>query len=606
MSRSIARLVIPAVLFSLSTGCGLLIDLDPPDTPTGGTELDPNAFFCEAEIFRHSGVELVEHWEAWVFPADRNGDAVVDLTDGRLTCQEKLDQYVARAMAPGFSWSSRGFSVTEATATHPDPLLRKLPASECPADPTGPPFTVGGPRGALIVREPLSADESTVVIVAATEDGNVIGTPPVRRLVWRFGERHGTPDGSGGYERTHRNLRMSDFLMEVATPFALGELQVQTLYIQSVGTVYAEQIVEEAPGYVVAAGSRAKFYLFGRGRVGDEGDLTSFCFAGTTVPMILTADQGPDPAFVFAVSLGSDVLGAPLSVLIALAPTGALAHQPFLRLPDLRTTDLIVDLGDRSEDVISDTDGDLQRVLWFENFETGAERFLGQGRTLLSLRFVPGRHEITAIAYDGRGSYNFDTMTLTVLEPHAAADAYTAEEDQPLVVAAPGVMANDTDAGVARTAVLVGPPSNGSVALEPNGGFVYTPNPNFFGTDTFSYRVDHDGLALSNLATVTITVVELTAQEEVENVKEGLPALVEDGTLTEGEANSLDSLLQEAIDELDRGHLESACRKLDAFLRHVRGLVAAGILTEPQAVGLIAAVENVLAEEGCPSSPAAP
>lgn len=596
MSRPLVRLVIPAVLFYLSTGCGLLLDLDPPDTPTGGSELDPNAFFCEAEIFRHSGVELVEHWEAWVFPADRNGDGVVDIADGDQTCREKLDQYVARAMAPGFAWQTRGLTVVEGGSGHLNPLLRKGPASECPADPIGPTFSTGGPRGGVVVRENPTEDEASVQIHSNFDDEPASATPPVRLWTMRFAERHGLPGDAGGYDRTRRHVRMSDVLLEVATPFTLGDVEADRLYIQGVGTIYGEQ-VEDSTSYRIHAGPRAKMFFFGRGRAGGEGDLSSFCFTGTTNVLV---SQGPEPSVVFSAVLGREAFGdEPLLVLIRLSTDDALQHQPFLRIADAVTSDLAVDLGPGASDVVMDNDGDLSRVLWFESFETADERFLGIGLPATVVRFSPGMHEIWAIAYDSRGAYSFDTMNLSVLEPNVAADAYTAEEDQPLVVAAPGVMANDTDAGVPRTTVLAGLPTNGTLTLEPNGGFTYTPDPDFVGTDTFSYRVDHDGLALSNLATVTITVVELTAQEEVENIKEGLPALVEDGTLTEGEANSLDSLLQEAIDELDRGHHESACRKLAAFIRHVEGLLAAGILTEPQAAGLIAAVENVLAEEGC-------
>ena len=61
-------------------------------------------------------------------------------------------------------------------------------------------------------------------------------------------------------------------------------------------------------------------------------------------------------------------------------------------------------------------------------------------------------------------------------------------------------------AGDALAAVLVTPPANGTLAINPDGWFTYTPNPNFDGVDTFTY-VANDGQASSNVATVTITVV---------------------------------------------------------------------------------------------------
>jgi Ca2+-binding RTX toxin-like protein len=91
--------------------------------------------------------------------------------------------------------------------------------------------------------------------------------------------------------------------------------------------------------------------------------------------------------------------------------------------------------------------------------------------------------------------------------PTAVNDAYATDEDTTLTVPAPGVLANDTDEeGDPLTAELVSGPSHASsFALNANGSFTYTPEVNFFGADTFTYRA-FDGAELSNLATVTITV----------------------------------------------------------------------------------------------------
>ena len=45
---------------------------------------------------------------------------------------------------------------------------------------------------------------------------------------------------------------------------------------------------------------------------------------------------------------------------------------------------------------------------------------------------------------------------------------------------------------------------NGSVTFNANGSFSYEPDLDFFGTDTFTYTVDDDLGATSNVATVTI------------------------------------------------------------------------------------------------------
>ena len=67
--------------------------------------------------------------------------------------------------------------------------------------------------------------------------------------------------------------------------------------------------------------------------------------------------------------------------------------------------------------------------------------------------------------------------------------------------------AQDVD-GHALTAEVVTPPMNGMLVLAAGGAFTYTPAPDFFGMDTFIYRV-RDELNGSVTATVTITVTSV-------------------------------------------------------------------------------------------------
>jgi VCBS repeat-containing protein len=106
---------------------------------------------------------------------------------------------------------------------------------------------------------------------------------------------------------------------------------------------------------------------------------------------------------------------------------------------------------------------------------------------------------------------NVATVTITVVAPNvppvAADDAYTTNEGQPLNVnASNGVLANDTDANSnPLTAVLVAGAASGTLALQTNGSFEYTPAAGFAGPVTFTYQAN-DGTASSNTATVTIIV----------------------------------------------------------------------------------------------------
>ncbi|MBE2271791.1 MAG: cadherin-like domain-containing protein, partial [Anaerolinea sp.] len=91
-------------------------------------------------------------------------------------------------------------------------------------------------------------------------------------------------------------------------------------------------------------------------------------------------------------------------------------------------------------------------------------------------------------------------------KPTANADNYAVDEGATLNVAANGVLGNDTDPeGAQLTAVLESNVSNGSLTLNSDGSFDYTPSSGFEGDDTFTYRAS-DGASNSDPATVTITV----------------------------------------------------------------------------------------------------
>ncbi len=88
--------------------------------------------------------------------------------------------------------------------------------------------------------------------------------------------------------------------------------------------------------------------------------------------------------------------------------------------------------------------------------------------------------------------------------PEAVNDLYTVGEDETLTVnVSDGVLANDT--GTDLTAVLVTDVHAGSLTLNADGSFEYTPNPDFNGTDFFTYKAV-SGMQPSNTATVTLLV----------------------------------------------------------------------------------------------------
>ena len=111
----------------------------------------------------------------------------------------------------------------------------------------------------------------------------------------------------------------------------------------------------------------------------------------------------------------------------------------------------------------------------------------------------------------GAVAYNSGSVVLSVVAgsnhaPAAVNDAYSTNEDTALNQAASGVLANDTDSdGDPLTAVKVTDPGHGTVTLNGNGSFTYTPAANYNGTDSFTYKAN-DGTTDSTVVTVTITV----------------------------------------------------------------------------------------------------
>ena len=133
------------------------------------------------------------------------------------------------------------------------------------------------------------------------------------------------------------------------------------------------------------------------------------------------------------------------------------------------------------------------------------------GFTYTATNGYTGADSFTYRCNDGASTSGVATVSLTVVAntaPVANADSYTVAANQTTVIAAPGVLANDTDAnGDALTAALVTTTTNGSLTLNADGGFSYAPSNNYVGPDSFRYRAN-DGTA--NSATVLVSLSVLT------------------------------------------------------------------------------------------------
>jgi Bacterial Ig domain/WD40-like Beta Propeller Repeat/Beta-propeller repeat len=160
----------------------------------------------------------------------------------------------------------------------------------------------------------------------------------------------------------------------------------------------------------------------------------------------------------------------------------------------------------------SDVDGDALTVT---SVTQGAHGSVVNNGSSVSYTPAPnyfGPDSFTYTVSDSQGGLDTATVNITVTSvndaPVANDDIYSVNFNTPVIVTTPGVLANDADVeGDALSAALVADVSNGTLALASDGSFTYTPNPNFSGADSFTYRAS-DGTALSNVATVQITVTD--------------------------------------------------------------------------------------------------
>lgn len=221
--------------------------------------------------------------------------------------------------------------------------------------------------------------------------------------------------------------------------------------------------------------------------------------------------QGTD-TFVYVASDGVNVSNA-ATVTIQVNNLPVAQSDAYTTTED---TPLVVDVANGVLSNDTDANGDPLTAVVVTNPAHGTLTLNADG----SFTYTPnanfaGTDTFTYRANDGLGNSEPATVTITVTgvndAPVAVDDSYSTTEDTPLTINAPGVLGNDTDAdGDTLTVTIVDNPANGTVTLNENGSFVYTPNTGFTGTDTFTYKVN-DGTVDSGTATVTITVTSSTA-----------------------------------------------------------------------------------------------
>jgi VCBS repeat-containing protein len=219
-------------------------------------------------------------------------------------------------------------------------------------------------------------------------------------------------------------------------------------------------------------------------------------FNGDGDPDLAVADQSPGEIMVLLGSTGGTFTGP--TILTTDSGVSAVAVADFNRDgdPDLAVTNVNLS---RVSVLLGSTAGTFTAPT---NFAVG-----GTQTSVAAADFnADGKPDLAATKFNTDNVAVLLNSTVTNQAPVAAGDAFSTAEDTVLTVATPGVLGNDSDPdGNPLSAVLGSGPSHGTLTLNANGSFTYTPAPNYAGIDSFTYRAS-DGTLTSSLTTVTITV----------------------------------------------------------------------------------------------------
>src|SRR5205823_4851449 len=148
----------------------------------------------------------------------------------------------------------------------------------------------------------------------------------------------------------------------------------------------------------------------------------------------------------------------------------------------------------------SDLDGDALTASVIATTAHGSLTLNANGSfTYTPLSNYFGADSFTYRASDGVANCANDPVAVTITNinrgPVATDDSYSLGKNGSISVTTPGVLSNDTDLdGDALTAAVVATAAHGSLTLNANGSFTYTPLSNYFGADSFTYRAS-DGVA---------------------------------------------------------------------------------------------------------------
>ncbi len=234
--------------------------------------------------------------------------------------------------------------------------------------------------------------------------------------------------------------------------------------------------------------------------------------------------SGPD-SIAYTVDDGNGgVDTATVSIVVVAANSAPVAEDDSVETTEGTAADIAVLQND------SDADGDVLMV----SIDTGpGNGFATVNNNVITYQPATGFSGTDTLIYSIDDGVATDTATVTVTvtalivnqPPEASDDTATTDQDQAILIA---VLDNDADLDGDPLTVTISQPVNGVVTDDGTGLLTYTPNPGFFGVDTFDYSISDPDGAVST-ATVTVTVNQLIVTAPI-NV---LPVAVDDLAATE-------------------------------------------------------------------------
>lgn len=143
---------------------------------------------------------------------------------------------------------------------------------------------------------------------------------------------------------------------------------------------------------------------------------------------------------------------------------------------------------------------------------TSCTATLANAQAICIITFTTAGAKAVTATYNGDSTFmdssgsSAHTVFVPNQSPVAQNDSYTTNYNTALTISAPGVLGNDSDPdNDTLTALKVSDPAHGTLTLNANGSFTYTPTAGYSGADSFTYKAN-DGTVDSTIATVSITV----------------------------------------------------------------------------------------------------